>query len=370
MDIAQFRALETQVLWASFAACIGFGAIAQRTNFCTMGAISDVYNMDSWGRMRMWGMAVGVAMIGFAALAWLGWVNPTRTLYAPARVPWLSASVGGAMFGFGMVLASGCGSKTLVRIGEGSLKSLVVFFVMGLAAYATMRGATGLLKSRTVDQFAFEMPGGNALPVWLSGEFGLDLGMASLVLGGVAGGALVAWAAADRRFRRSGNSWLAGAGIGAIIAFMWWLIGHAGFVPEHPETLDAVYVGTADGRIQALSFTSPMARALDYVILYDPSKRITLGVVSVIGVVLGALAYALANRTFKWEGFHGTQDTALHIVGGLLMGVGGVTAGGCTVGQGLSGISTLAVTSMIAVAGIFAGAVLGLRFQMWLIMRE
>jgi uncharacterized protein len=369
MDMSQFTALESQVLWASFGACVVFGAVAQRTNFCTMGAISDIYNMGSWGRMRMWGMAVGVAMIGFALMAWAGWINPARTIYSAARVPWLSAVVGGGMFGLGMVLASGCGSKTLVRIGEGSLKSLVVFFVMGLGAYATMRGLTGLWKSSTVDQFGFELKGGNALPLWLSGSLGIDAASAGLGLGLLVGGALIAWAVADGRFRSSANSWLAGLGIGGTIAFMWWLIGDYGFVPEHPETLDSTYVGTANGGLQALSFTSPMARTLDYVILYDSSKRVTLGVVSVLGVVVGALAYALYNRSFRWEGFHGTQDTASHIIGAALMGVGGVTAGGCTVGQGLSGISTLAVTSMIAVAGIMLGAVLGLRLQMWLIMR-
>jgi Na+-transporting NADH:ubiquinone oxidoreductase subunit NqrB len=141
-------------------------------------------------------------------------------------------------------------------------------------------------------------------------------------------------------------------------------------VAEHPETLEATYLGTAGGRMQALSFTSPMARTLDWVMSYDGNAALTLGVVSVVGVVIGALAYALVNRSFQWEGFHGTQDTALHIVGALFMGVGGVTAGGCTVGQGLSGLSTLSITSMIAVAGIMLGGVLGLRLQMWLVMRD
>jgi uncharacterized protein len=92
--------------------------------------------------------------------------------------------------------------------------------------------------------------------------------------------------------------------------------------------------------------------------------------VSVAGVVVGALVYALLTRTFRWEGFRSTQDTALHIVGALCMGVGGVTAMGCTVGQGLSGLSTLSLTSMIAVFGIVLGSLAGFRFQMWLLERE
>lgn len=370
MELPEVQALQTQVLWAAFAVSTAFGAVAQRTHFCTMGAISDIYNMGSWVRMRMWGMAVGVAMIGFYGMAWLGWIEPFQTIYSSGRVLWLSALLGGAMFGFGMVLASGCASKTLVRIGEGSLKSLVVFFVIGFAAYSSMRGMSGLLRSKTTDLVGFDIPVGSAVPAWLSAAMGTDPLATGLLLALLAGGGLVAWALADAEFRGSADNLLAGLGIGGAVAAMWWVIGHMGFVAEHPETLEATYLGTAGGRMQALSFTSPMARTLDWVMSNDGNAALSLGVVSVAGVVIGALAYALANRSFQWEGFHGTQDTALHIVGALFMGVGGVMAGGCTVGQGLSGLSTLGLTSMIAVTGIMLGGVLGLRLQMWLIMRE
>ncbi|WP_298830554.1 YeeE/YedE family protein [uncultured Piscinibacter sp.] len=370
MELSQVQALQTQVLWAAFGVSLAFGAIAQRTHFCTMGAISDIFNMGNWVRMRMWGMAVGVAMIGFYAMAALGWINASASIYSSARVPWLSALVGGALFGFGMVLASGCGSKTLVRIGDGNLKSVVVFFVMGFGAYASMRGMTGLLSSRTIDRVSFEMPGGSGVPTWLSGLLGIDPVVTGLALSLLVGGGLVAWALADAEFRTSADHLLAGLGIGGVIVAMWWIIGHMGFVPEHPETLEPVYLGTAGGRMQALSFTSPMARTLDYVMSFDANTVLSLGVVSVVGVVLGSFAYALTSRRFQWEGFNGAQDTGLHLVGGLCMGVGGVTAGGCTVGQGLSGLSTLGLTSFIAVTGIMLGAVLGLHLQRWLIMRE
>ncbi len=370
MQLEEILALQTRVLWAAFAVCVVFGAVARRTDFCTMGAISDIFNMGRWVRMRMWGMAVGVAMIGFYVMAWLGWVNPSESIYSSARVMWLSAIVGGAMFGFGMVLASGCGSKTLVRIGEGSLKSLVVFFVMGLAAFATMRGMTAMLRSKTVDQVTFDIQGGNAVPAWLSSVFEVDAGAAGLALGLLVGSSLVIWAIIDRKFRSSANNLLAGLGIGATIVAMWWITGRMGFIPEHPETLGPVYLGTAGGKMQALSFTSPMARTLDFVISFDTSTILTLGVVSVIGVVLGSFVYSVYSRSFQWEGFHGTQDTALHLGGASCMGIGGVTAGGCTVGQGLSGISTLSVTSMIALIGIMFGAIMGLRFQRWLLMRD
>ena len=144
MDISQLNSLTAQVLWAAFILAALFGAITQRTHFCTMGAVSDIVNMGDWTRMRMWALALGVAMIGFYAMAAGGLIDPAKTLYASNRFIWLSALVGGFLFGFGMVLTSGCGSKTLVRIGGGNLKSLVVFVVMAVAAFATLKGITAV----------------------------------------------------------------------------------------------------------------------------------------------------------------------------------------------------------------------------------
>lgn len=370
MDLAELQSTHTLVLWAAFGVALVFGFIAQRTHFCTMGAISDVVNMGDWTRLRMWGMAVGVAMIGFHLMAWLGWIDGSKTIYTGSRVIWLSALIGGALFGFGMVLASGCGSKTLVRIGAGSLKSMVVFFVMGFAAFATLRGMVAVLRVNTVDQVAFEIEAGGALPGWLAAGTGWEPAFSGLVLALLIGGALVAWALAGDGFR-TGNNLLAGLGIGLVIVLMWWVSGSLGFVQEHPETLESVYLTTLTGRMESLTFTAPMAYTLDWIIFFsDASKVLTLGVVTVFGVVAGAFLQARLKREFRWEGFRSTQDTALHMVGAVCMGIGGVTALGCTVGQGLSGLSTLSLTSMIAVAGIAAGAVLGLRFQIWLLERE
>lgn len=369
-DLAALQSLQQTVLWAAFAVAAVFGYIAQRTHFCTMGALSDIVNMGDWTRMRMWGMAVGVAAIGFYGLGWLGLIDTGKSLYTGSRVIWLSALVGGALFGFGMVLASGCGSKTLVRIGGGSLKSLVVFLVMGLAAFMTLRGVFGVLRTTTVDQVNFELAPGAAVPAWIAAGTGLDAGLAGLLCALVLGGGLIVWALLGRDFLRFDNL-LAGIGIGLVIAAMWWVSGHLGFVPEHPETLEPVYLGSNSGRMESLTFTAPMAMTLDWLMFFsDKSKVLSFGVVTVVGVVVGSLACALIERSFRWEGFRDTRDTALHLVGGLCMGVGGVTALGCTIGQGLSGLSTLSLTSAIAVAGIVGGAVLGFRFQLWLLERE
>jgi len=369
MDSSAVQQLSSTVLWAAFAVSLVFGFIAQRSHFCTMGAISDIANMGSWTRMRMWGAAIAVAMIGFHVMAWLGWIDPSKTIYAPAQVMWASTLVGGCLFGFGMVLASGCGSKTLVRVGGGSLKALTVFFVMGFSAYATLSGIFAVLRVNTLDRLTFQMPGGAALPAWIAQLSGGDPGQLGLLMGLVVGGLLLVWALMSAEFRTPDHL-LGGLGLGLCVAAMWWVSGRLGFLAEHPETLESVYLATDTGRMESLSFTAPMAYTLDWLVLFsDKNNLLSTGVVSVAGVVLGSLAQSLFSRSFRWEGFSSTQDTALHLAGAALMGVGGVTAFGCTIGQGLSGISTLSLGSLIAVSGIVAGGFAGLRFQMWLLER-
>ena len=370
MEVAALQNLQIQVLLAAFAVAVGFGFIAQRTQFCTMGAISDIVNMGVWTRMRMWGMAVGVAMVGFYLMGWMGWIDTANTIYASGRVIWLSALIGGALFGFGMVLASGCGSKTLVRIGAGSLKSLVVFFVMGFSAYATLSGILAVVRVNTLDQVAFTIASGGTLPMWLSAALGIVPAQAGLLAAALVGGGLMFWALSSPEFRERDHL-LGGVGLGLTVAAMWWVSGHLAFVAEHPLTLESVYLATDTGRLESLTFTAPMAYTLDWLILFsDASNLLTIGVVSVAGVVTGAFLQSLMSKSFRWEGFRSTQDTALHMVGAVCMGVGGVTALGCTVGQGMSGLSTLSLTSVIAVTGIVLGAIMAFRFQMWLIDRE
>jgi uncharacterized membrane protein YedE/YeeE len=365
MDITSLSALTIKVLWCAFALSLIFGAIAQRTHFCTMGAVSDIVNMGDWTRMRMWGMAIGVAMIGFYTLAAAGLIDPSKTLYASGRFIWLSALVGGLLFGFGMVLASGCGSKTLVRIGSGNLKAVVVFVVMGVAAFATLKGITAVVRVATIDRVAVDFQSNAALSNWLGQAFGMSAAGAGLVLALVLGLALIVWSLMGRDFVGFDNL-LAGLGIGGVIVAMWWVSGHLGYVAEHPETLQEAFLATNSGRAEALSFVSPVAYTIDWLMFFsDKSKLLTIGIVSVTGVVIGSAIYALLTRSFRWEGFRDAEDTANHLVGAVLMGVGGVSAMGCTIGQGLSGISTLSATSIVAVAAIVTGAVAALKYQVW-----
>jgi uncharacterized membrane protein YedE/YeeE len=369
MQASELSALVQQVLWAAFALGVVFGAVAQRAHFCTMGAIADIVTMGDWTRLRMWALAVGIATLGFSTMAALGWVDATDSVYARPQLIWLSNAVGGALFGFGMVLASGCGSKTLVRIGGGNLKSLVVFCVLGLASYATLRGITAVWRVETLDRAMIELPGGQDLPTLLQRVSGLSRPLAVALLGGLFGLGLSGWALA-RPEGRSAENLLGGLGIGAVIVGAWWVSGVLGHVAEHPLTLEETFLATNTRSMESFTFVAPIAYTLDWLILYsDASKVLSFGIASVAGVVAGSALVALATRSFRWEGFAGTEDTANHIVGAVLMGIGGVTAFGCTVGQGLSGLSTLSLGSFIAVAGIIGGAVAGLRYQGWRLER-
>ena len=369
MTDAAVANLNNQVLWMAFFASAVFGATSLRTNFCTMGAVSDAVLMGDYTRARQWLLAAGVACLGYGLLIGIGGLDPSKSLYASPKLLWLSAVTGGAMFGFGMVLASGCGSKTLVRLGAGNLKSLVVFLVMGIAAFATLKGITAVGRVNSVDKIAIDIGANYSIFAQTVGLFGLK-SAGFWIVGLTAGAAAVLACALNKEFRSTDN-WLAGVGLGGVVVFMTWLSGLHGFVAEHPQTLEAAYLATASGRIEAMSFVAPVAHSLDWVMFFsDKSKLLSFGVVSVVGVVAGAATYALATGSFRWEGFRNAQDTGLHLAGAVLMGVGGVTAMGCTIGQGLSGLATLSYMSFIAVAAIVGGAIAGLKFQTWLLELE
>ena len=370
MQEADLPGLTATVLWAAFALSVAFGAIAQRSRFCTMGALADIVTLGDWARMRMWVLAIAVAMIGFNAMVALGWVDAANTLYAAPRWTWLSNLIGGLLFGTGMVLASGCGSKALVRAGGGNLKSLVVLLVLAACAYATMRGVLAVARSATLDTVALVLPAGQDLPSLLAQASGAPRRPLALVLGGGLGLLLLGWAL-RRPEGRSREVLLGGLGIGAVVAGVWWLSGRIGFVAEHPVTLEPAFLGTSTRRMESLSFVAPVAYTIDWLMLFSDERRVlTLGIVSVFGVPLGSALVALASGSFRWEGFAGPEDTANHLVGAALMGAGGVTALGCTIGQGLSGVSTLALGSFAALGGIGAGGVLGLRYQSWRVERR
>ncbi|MEX8504889.1 YeeE/YedE family protein [Leptothrix ochracea] len=362
--------LTWQVLGAVFLLSALLGAVGQRTHFCTMGAVADIVNMGDWSRMRMWAMAAGVAIVGFNTLVALGWVRADQSMYAGPVWQWASALVGGMLFGFGMVLASGCASKTLIRLGAGNLKALVVLLVMGLSAWATLRGITAVLRVATVDAWAWTLPASQDLPHlwayvlktdavrWLAGGLGL-----------IVGGGLLMWSLAHEEGRTS-ESLLGGLATGGVIVAVWYVSGVWGHLIEHPETLLEDFVGTGTHRMESLSFVSSVAATLEWLVFFSDSNRhVNLGMASGVGVVVGSAIVAWQTHRFSWEGFRDLEDLRRHLLGAVLMGIGGVTAMGCTIGQGLSGLSTLSLTSLVAVVAIMAGAVAALRYTAWRLER-
>jgi uncharacterized membrane protein YedE/YeeE len=351
----------------AFALAFVFGAVATRVNFCTMGAISDVANFGDWRRMRMWLLAIAVAIAGTAFLQMGGQIDTAKTIYTGAQVPWLSHIVGGALFGFGMTLASGCGSKTLIRAGGGNLKSLVVLTFLAIGAYMTLKGAFAPLRAYGLDPLRLDVSGLGAktsdLPALAAAS---GLGAIARLLPLVVAAALALVVFSSREFRTSRELVLGGIVIGAIIVGGWYVSGHIGYLAEDPNTLEEHFIGTNSGRMESFSFVAPAAYLLELLILWtDQSRVVTFGIAAVLGMLAGSFAMSFATRTFRWEGFGSVEDIGNHIVGGLLMGFGGVTALGCTIGQGLAGVSTLAIGSILSLAAIIGGSLLALRYQMW-----
>ena len=172
------------------------------------------------------------------------------------------------------------------------------------------------------------------------------------------------------RSSMDGGHWLGGLCVGLLVPAAWALTGHVGFLPEHPDTLAPAWMGTYSHRPEALTFAAPLAHALDLLTLWsDRNNTATFGVTVTLGVVLGSAASAVLRREFRVESFGSASDLGDHLVGGLLMGFGGVTAMGCSIGQGISGLSLLSAGSFLAVAGIVCGAWAALRMQAWRLER-
>jgi len=349
----------------AFALAFVFGAVANRVNFCTMGAITDAANFGDWRRMRMWVLAIAVAIAGTAALQAAGLVDLSKSVYTGSKVAWLSMAVGGFLFGFGMTLSSGCGSKTLIRIGGGSLKSLIVLVFIGIAAYMTLKGVFAVWRTVALDPLRFDVGAATSdLPSVLAAH-GLGAGVKAWLPYAIAAG-IAAWVFANRDFRATREMIVGGILIGAVVIGGWYVSGHVGHLAEDPKTLEESFVATNSGRMESFSFIAPVAYLLELLVYWtDQSRVLTFGIAAVLGTIVGSAVMALVMKTFRWEGFTTTEDLVNHIVGGILMGFGGVTALGCTIGQGLSGVSTLALGSILAFFSIVAGCVAALKYQMW-----
>lgn len=335
------------------------GIVSQISRFCVRGAVADWVLLRNGERFAGWMLAVGVGAVGLAALASAGWVDAPRTLAWSPRLAWASCLVGGLLFGYGMILSGGCPQRSLVKAGSGSLRSVLVLMVVALASAMTLRGVLAPVRASLLDTWAVQLAGPQdlgrlAASAVSASAGGLRWALAALLL---AATLVLAW----RHRGALREVWLGGAGVGLLLIAAVFLTGRIGFVAEHPETLEAAWLGTQTNRPEGLNFTAPLANALDLLLLWtDKSTVPTFGVMLVLGVLLGSYASAKLRGEFRLEGFASPREFGEHALGGLLMGFGGVTALGCSIGNGVTGLAWLSAGSVLAVAGIVLGARLAL----------
>ena len=366
---ASAASIGTYVVGGGFVVAFLFGLVAAKTNFCTMGALSDIVNMGHWGRMRMWLLAMAVAIVGTTWLSYAGLVDLSKSVPQRPVLAWLSLALGGLIFGVGMTLAGGCANKNLIRLGGGSVRSLVVLVFTGIASYMTLKGLFGQWRAGFLDPVSINLGergwADQGLGTALARTTGMDAKTALLAVAASCVAGLLIFVFKDKRFRANATQIVGGLVLGALVVAGWYVTGHLGY-GENPETLETVFFATNTRTLESLSFVAPLAFSLELLMLWtDASLHVTFGIASVLGVVAGSAAYALASKSFRWEGFASMDDLRNQLVGAMLMGFGGVTALGCTIGQGLSGLSTLAIGSFIAVAGIMAGSVATLKYLLW-----
>lgn len=370
--------VHVQVLSAVFLIAAVMGAVANKTNFCTMGAVSDWINMGDTGRMRAWLLAMAVAMIGVIAMEALGIINLSNETFPPyrsANFAWPRFIAGGLLFGIGMVLASGCGNKTLVRVGGGNLKSLTVLIIAMVASYlmlwsplfekAFLPWIQPLSINLTQHGVATQ-----ELGTVVSGLFGYPASRGfNMAVAIVVALGLLVFVFKSRDFRGGFDNILGGAVIGAAVVAGWYLTG--GSLGQAWKEF-AEMANDVPSRVQVQSFTfiSPMGDSVRY--LLNPGKLTLLnfGVMALTGVILGSFVYALITRSFRIEWFASFGDFVNHAIGGVLMGIGGVLSMGCTVGQAITGISTLAIGSVLTFFAIVIGAGATMKYQYWRMMRE
>jgi len=340
---------------ASFGLLLGcvFGATAHRTNFCTMGAISDFVMMDDWNRFRAWMLAIAVGIAGTQTLHMLGYIDINTAIYLTPNLGWLGAIVGGLMFGFGMTQAGGCGSKTLIRLGAGNLKSLIVALILGVFAYMTLRGLIALARTAMEDSTNFDMASIGAanqgIADVISAGGAIDPATARLAVTTVAVIGLLWFCFKDSEFRSSRPDVIAGIILGLCVPAGWLITGVIGYDDFEPTQMASV------------TFVAPVANSIQYLMTFTGST-IDFGISTVGGVILGSFISAKLSGEFKFEAFAGTDDMLRHFGGAALMGIGGVLALGCTIGQGLTGMSTLAIGSLLAFGSIVLGGILGMKY--------
>ncbi|MEM8844841.1 MAG: YeeE/YedE family protein [Pseudomonadota bacterium] len=344
------------IAFYGFLIALVFGFVGNKTHFCTMGAISDVINMGSKGRLSAWFLAVGIAILGAQVLNLTGMVDLGSTMYLSSNFLYLSYILGGLIFGIGMTLAAGCGQRNLVRVGGGNLKALIVVIVLGFSAYMTMRGLLAIVRLDLIYKADVDLNNvgmdSQGISQAISAFSGINDGITlQSIIAIIIGLVFIAYALKHAEFRSSFDNILAGVVIGGCVILAWYVTGYVGAKDDFDPTAP-----------QGLTFIGPTGNTLSYLMTFTGAE-INFGIAVTFGMILGSFVYAIFSGNFRIETFSNQSEMVSHLVGAVLMGFGGVLSFGCTIGQGVTGISTLAIGSFMALAGIFFGSALTMKMQ-------
>lgn len=391
MTFDNFFSAQSSLLWAAFGIALVMGAVVNKTNFCTMGAVSDLVNIGDSGRFRAWLLAIAVAILGVAILEPMGLVNPGDSFppYRGGELLWAENLIGGLLFGIGMTLASGCGNKCLIRIGGGNIKSIMVMLVIGVIAYFMVTPFPGsdktlfsLLFYDWIRPLSVSLGASQDLGALFGGE---SVEKARMVIGGVLGVVLLLFVFKSSDFRGSFDNVLGGLVVGLAIVAAWYVTtnviidadGEQLSPLEYYEQWDMLAESEegkpAQGRPlspQSYTFINPMAQSMGYAGSGFDKTLLTFGVMAFFGVIAGSLLWSILSRSFRFEWFSSPGDFFNHLIGAILMGFGGTLALGCTIGQGITGISTLATGSFLTFVAIVFGSALTMKIQYYKMVYE
>jgi len=391
MNFESFASAQSFFIWAGFVVAFVMGAVVNKTNFCTMGAVSDWVNMGDTSRFRAWMLAIAVAIIGVTVLEAFSLATPGDSFppYRSGQLVWAENLLGGLLFGIGMTLASGCGNKNLIRAGAGNIKSIMVLVIIGLIAYfmanpfpdsdATLMS---LLFFDWIRPLAIEVGNSQDLGTLISAE---SAGTVRIIVGALIAVALGIYIFKSAEFRGSFDNLLAGLVVGLAVVAAWYITssvtftfdeesyGLRQFVQEWDFLADSDEGKPADSRplaAQSYSFISPIGQIAGYISAGFDRAFLTFGIMAALGVIAGSFIWSLISKSFRIEWFASVSDFANHFIGAILMGFGGSLALGCTIGQGVTGVSTLAVGSFIALVSIIFGCAITMKIQLYKMVYE
>ncbi len=405
MIFEDFSSAWSVMIWSTFALAVVLGAVVNKTNFCTMGAVSDWVNIGDKGRIRAWFFAIAVALLGVTLLESQGLVDPDNAFppYRSGNLIWAENILGGFLFGIGMTFGSGCGNKTFIRIGGGNIKSIMVFLIIGIIAYFMINPLPGsdqtlmsLLFLDWIRPLSVTLDAGKQdIGTLLAGAENAATGRlwAGLILTLL----LLIFVFKSGDFRSSFDNVLGGLVVGLVVIGAWYVTStiQLGYESDFDgevsvslreyldpttsqwdmseavhENWDSAKPDMNSGSPQSLTFINPAGQTLGYAASGFDRVRLTFGVALVLGVILGSFLWSLATKSFRIEWFASVGDFFNHLVGGILMGFGGVLAMGCTIGQGITGVSTLAVGSILSLISIIFGSALTMKIQYYKLVYE